>query len=362
MSANRDDVTRTPFPSIAAGARSWTPSRLFGSVVRWRQAGIFGALVLMALAFGLAESSYFTSRNLVLILEQSAVTAILAIGATFVIITAGIDLSFGSTVGLAAALLGVMLQAGAPVPAALLAAVALGGVAGLLNGVLTTVLKITPLIITLGTLSIYSGLALIVTGGDTIFELPADFTTALDTRIAGVPISVVTMLVVLAVCGFLLRRTTFGEYCIATGGNAEVARLAGIRIGWYITGAYVVLGLLAGLAAVLTVGRLGAADPQVGADLLLPVIAAAVIGGAKLSGGEGSVAGAVIGAVFISALQAGLTILVVPAFYQRVSIGSVIILAVAFDKVQSGELRLWRSPRPKRSDRQSGHMRGDTPT
>lgn len=314
-------------------------------LARWPLAGIVIAVLLMMVVFGLLEPRYFGADNLLTILDQSSVTGILAVGTTFVIITAGIDLSFGSTVGLAAATLGVLLQAGVSPYLAVLAAVVVGGAAGLVNGILTTVLKITPLIVTLGTLSVFAGLALLITGGKTVFTLPAEFTAIANARIAGFSLSVVSLAVVLAVAGFLLRRTTFGEYCIATGGNAEVARLVGIRVGAYVTGAYAVLGLLAGLAAVLTVGRLGAADPQAGADLLLPVIAAAVIGGASLAGGEGSVLGSVVGAIFISALQAGLTILVVPAFYQRLAVGTVIIFAVTLDGVQRGKLRFRRRGR-----------------
>lgn len=331
------DATATAAHATSAGARS---SGALRALTGARQAGITIALVLLVVIVGLLEPSYWTGANLLTILQQAAVTGILAVGVTFVIITAGIDLSFGSTVGLAAATFGMTLQADWPLVLAVLIALAVGVVAGLVNGVITTALRITPLIVTLGTLSIYAGLALLLTDGRTIFSLPAVLDITVNARIFGVPVSVLVLVLVTGVASFVLNRTIFGEYCIATGGNPEVARLAGIRTNLYVAGAYVLLGLLAGLAAVLTVGRLGAADPQTGADLLLPVIAASVIGGASLSGGEGSVVGAVIGAVFISALQAGLTILVIPAFYQQITVGVVIILAVALDKLQRGELRL----------------------
>ena len=339
--SNAPETVRTRQPTDLKD-RVAKQSGLIKNVFRWRQTGILTAMVIMIVGFGIAEPSYFTSDNLLTILEQSAVTGILAIGSTFVIITAGIDLSFGSTVGLSAATLGVLLEGGTSIALSMAAALIVGGLAGLFNGALTTALKITPLIVTLGTMSVFSGLALLVSDGKTIFALPASFIAWTNAHVLGLPLPVFVFLVSLVAGEFLLRRTVFGEYCIATGGNAEVARLAGIRVGWYVSGTYVGLGLLAGLAAILTVGRLGAADPQAGADLLLPVIAAAVIGGAKLSGGEGSVIGAAIGAVFISALQAGLTILVIPSFYQRLAVGTVIILAVALDKVQRGELQLIR--------------------
>ncbi|MFC0861629.1 ABC transporter permease [Sphaerimonospora cavernae] len=308
-----------------------------------RQAGILLALALLVVVVGLIQPSYWDPSNLVNVLEQASITGILAVGVTFVIITAGIDLSFGSNLGLCAAALGLTLEAGWPFAAAVLLTLLVGALAGLVNGVLTTTLKITPLIVTLGTLSIFSGIALLMTNGRTIFNIPTNLDAVVNSRFLGLPAAVVVLVVVTAIASFILNRTVFGEYCIATGGNAEVARLAGIRVGLYVGAAYCLLGVLAGLAAFLTVGRLGAADPQAGADLLLPVIAASVIGGASLSGGEGSVVGAVIGAVFISALQAGLTILVIPAFYQQITVGAVIILAVTIDKVQRGEITLGRA-------------------
>lgn len=309
-------------------------------IFRWREGGLLVALFATAATFGLVEPSYFNLVNLTTILEQASITGILALGVTFVIITAGIDLSFGSTLGLAAVTFGLLITGGVPLLLATLAAMAVGGAAGVFNGVLTTALKISPLIVTLGTMSIFSGLALLLTSGRTIFSLPAEVDVIVNAKVLGIPLLVIVFAALLAVSWFVLRRTRFGEYCIATGGSLEVARLAGIRTSFYIASAYAVLGVLAGLAGVLTVGRLGAADPLTGADLLLPVIAATVIGGASLAGGEGSMVGTALGAILISALQAGLTILVVPSFYQRLAVGTVIILAVTFDQIQKGRLKI----------------------
>lgn len=332
-----DQVDRHP-RSQSVPART----RIVGTLLHFRQAGILTALIVLVIAFGIAQPDYLSVHNLLNILQQAAVTGILAVGVTFVIITAGIDLSFGSTLGLSAAALGLSLQSGYSLPVAMLIALGIGVACGILNGLLTTLLGITPLIVTLGTLSTYSGIALMLTGGKAIFTIPSGFEILITSTVAGVPLSVVVLVIVTAIASFVLNRTLFGEYCIATGGNIEVARLAGIRTGRYIGMAYAVLGALAGLGAILTVGRLGAADPQAGADLLLPVIAASVIGGASLRGGEGSVVGAVIGATLVSALQAGLTILAVSAFYQQIMIGIVIIMAVTIDRIQRGELRLRR--------------------
>lgn len=305
-----------------------------------RQGGLAVVIVVMAVIFGVIQPSYFGIHNLLTILEQSSISGILAIGVTFVIITAGIDLSFGSALGLTGVVFGLLVVHGAPFLIGVLAAVIVGIAAGVLNGIVTTALKINPLIVTLGTMSIFSGIALLLTGGNTLFTLPPEVGTVVNSSIVGIPTIVLVFAVVTAVCTLVLSRTKFGEYCIATGGNAEVARLAGIRVGFYVGSAYALLGFLAGLAGVMTVGRLGAANPTSGADLLLPVIAASVIGGASLAGGEGSIIGAALGAIFLAALQAGLTILVISAFYQQIVIGAVIVLAVAFDQIQKGRLNL----------------------
>lgn len=335
-------------PDAAAPTDRGVAERLSKAAFATRQLGILVALILLVLIVGLLESSFWSPSNLVTVMEQAAVTGILAVGVTFVIVTAGIDLSFGSNLGMCAAAFGLMLSGGWPLPLAMLVTLLTGIVGGLINGVITTVLKITPLIVTLGTLSVFSGLGLLLTNGKTIFDLPNSLDAVINSRLLGIPAAVVVLVVVTAVASFLLNRTIFGEYCIATGGNAEVARLAGIRTGRYVAAAYCLLGALAGLAAILTVGRLSAADPQAGADLLLPVIAASVIGGASLAGGEGSVFGAVVGAVFISALTAGLTILTISAFFQQITVGVVIILAVTLDKLQRGEISLGR-PRARGS-------------
>ena len=183
-------------------------------------------------------------------------------------------------------------------------------------------------------MSIFSGFALILAGGQTVYGVPHAFNEALAGSIGPIPIPVIIAVAVMVVSAFVLRRTKLGEYIIAIGGNREVARLAGINVVAYTTAAYAIAGMLAALAGMVTVARLGAADPILGKDLLLPCIAAAVMGGANLMGGEGSMVGALIGAVLIATLQAGLTFLNVQAFYQEVAVGFVIILALLFNRLQ----------------------------
>lgn len=315
------------------------------SLLNIGQFGILIGLVVVTAVFTLLEPTYLSLGNILTILEQASVTAILTIGVTFIIITAGIDLSFGSVLGLCAVIAGGLVIASGSLILAFVAALATGLGCGILNGLIITQLGVTPLIATLGSMSLLSGFALILTGGRTLFGLPQNFIQTFGGNILGAPVIVWVALCVLLVSWFLLNRTKFGQYCIALGGSPETVRMAGINVSAYVVAAYAYCGLLAGLCGLLTTARLNSADPQVGADLLLPVIAAAILGGAKLTGGYGSVFGAALGAIFITALQAGLTTLLIPAFYQRLAVGAAIILAVAFQTYREGGWSFLK-PRP----------------
>lgn len=299
-----------------------------------RQTGLIVAIVLLVVIFSTQTSSFLTSDNIINILLQGSVTAILAIGQMYVIVTEGIDLSIGATLALGAMISSVLVTNGVPIPAAILAGILVGCTAGAINGLIITRLKITPFIVTLGTMSVFGGLAFLVTNGRILYELPQPYLDLLGGKVAGIPIPVVILAVVAVAAALLLQYTRFGEYCVAIGSNAEVARLSGIRVSLYVAGAYILAGGLAALGGMILVARLGSADPTVGTDLMLPAIAAAVMGGASLRGGEGSVFGAVTGAMLIAALQSGLTLVNVQAFYQELALGVVIITALALDRLQ----------------------------
>jgi ribose transport system permease protein len=297
-----------------------------------RQAGLFAVIIILLAGFGFANPFFVSGSNLINILLQASVVGILALGQTFVLVTGGIDLSIGSIVAVSAVASG-LLSHNFPVPLAIIAGILVGAISGMVNGLLITKTKITPFIITLGTMSIYAGLALIIAGGQAVYGIPDGFQRALGGSVAGIPIPVLLFVVITALAAFVLRRTIFGEYLIAIGGNSEVARLAGIRIGRYTTLAYVMSGAGAGLAGAMLAARLGAADPIMGADLLLVAIAATVMGGTKLTGGDGSMVGAAFGSIIIATLTAGLTTLNIQAFYQQVAVGCAIILALLVDQV-----------------------------
>lgn len=297
-----------------------------------RQAGLAVVIVLLVLGFGIAKPLFLDSGNLINVLLQASVVGILAVGETFVLITGGIDLSIGSTIALSGVSAG-LLTAHVPPGVAILGGIGVGLLAGLLNGLLITLTGITPFIITLGTMSIFSGLALIISGGKAVYSIPAGFQNLLASKIAGLPIPIYILVLLSIVSALVLRYTRLGEYLVAVGGNTEVARLAGIDVRRITLHAYLISGACAGLAATILVARLGAADPTMGADLLLTAIAATVMGGTRLSGGHGSVVGAAMGAILLAALTAGLTTLNVASFYQQVAVGAAIILALLVDTI-----------------------------
>jgi ribose transport system permease protein len=298
-----------------------------------RQGGLLAALILLAATFTVLYPGFLSTDNALNILTGASVIAILAIGQTFVIATGGIDLSVGSILALSAMAGALLMNDGMAVPIAIAIAVAVGAGAGLINGLLVVLTGVTPFIVTLGTMSIFNGAALVLNTGRPVYDLPGDFTGGvLVNDFGGVPAPVWIMVFAAIAFALVMRRTALGEYALAIGGNEEATRLAGIPVRRWKVSVYVLAGALAAVGGVITAARLGTADPTAGSDLLLVCIAAAVMGGASLFGGEASVLGAVVGAILITTLQTGLTLLGVASFYQLIAVGAAIVIAVAADQ------------------------------
>jgi ribose transport system permease protein len=301
-----------------------------------RDFGTLIGLVLIMGVFAAIAPGFLSERNLFNILQQSSINACVALGMTLVIISGGIDLSVGPTAALAAVLSASLMVAGLPVPLALLAGLALGAVCGAVNGALVAFGGLQPFIVTLGTLSTYRALALIFTGGNPILGVPATFRSIANGTLLGIPAAVVVVIVVAILAGIILRRTPFGEYLLAVGGNEEAAHIAGVPIAMTKIGAYMLSGVLAALASIILIGRLGAAEPILGNLWELDAIAAAAIGGASLMGGKGSITGTLLGAIVLGAMRNGLTLLNVQAFYQLLATGLIILLAMLVDRATRG--------------------------
>jgi ribose transport system permease protein len=301
------------------------------SYLSWiRRASVVVGFVLLFAVFSALSSSFYQPANLMEILLQSSINAIIAVGMTLVVMTKGIDLSVGSIVGLSSMVMADLLSQGLVV--AVGTGILVGMICGWFNGVLIAKLKLPDFIVTLGTMSVYRGLALIYTAGQPIYRIDPLFRTAFAGEIAGVPMPVIIALSV-ALAGYLIVRfVAVGEQIIAVGGNEEAARLSGINVDRVKITVYTISGLLSSLAGFVLVARIGAAEPIGGTGFELQAIGAAAIGGASLFGGEGNPLGALIGAITLAALRDGLTILNVPSFWQFVATGAVVILAVFADQ------------------------------
>ncbi|MGH6885864.1 MAG: ABC transporter permease, partial [Geminicoccales bacterium] len=279
----------------------------------------------------IATPHFLTTSNLLNVVEQSAIIGIIAVGMTFVILTAGIDLSVGSIVALSGVALGTAFRAGLPIPAAALTGLAVGLACGLINGALITIGRLPPFIATLGMMSVARGGALMLSDGRSISGYPEGFRSIATGHLLGIPIPVLVMLTIYVFAHFVLTRTTLGRYTYAIGGNEEAAELSGISVRAYKIAVYGIAGLLSAVTALLLVARLDSAQPIAGIMYELDAIAAVVIGGTSLMGGSGSVVGTLIGALIMGVLRNGLNLLGVSSYLQQVAIGAVIIVAVLMD-------------------------------
>jgi ribose transport system permease protein len=307
------------------------------AVIPWRDLGTLLGLILLALAFGSLTDVFFTQRNIINILQQSSINACLAIGMTLVIISGGIDLSVGATAALSAVLSATLLKAGSPPIVVIGVAILIGAACGFFNGAIITFVGLQPFIVTLGTLSVYRALALIYTGGNPVLALPNEFRQIFTSDLFGLPVPVVIVGVLAVVASVVLAKSPIGEYIFAVGGNEEAARVSGVPIDLTKITAYVVSGVLAALASVILMARLGAAEPTLGNLWELDAIAAAAIGGASLMGGKGSIFGTILGAIVLGAMRNGLTLLNVQAFYQLLATGIIILLAMVVDRLTRGK-------------------------
>ncbi|HEY9282916.1 MAG TPA: ABC transporter permease [Pyrinomonadaceae bacterium] len=306
---------------------------------RYAEYVIVAAIVVEVAVFAAIAPQFLSVPNLVNVALSIAITGILAVGMTMVILTGGIDLSVGSVVALAGVVAATLAASGssAGVAAGIAAALAIGLAVGLFNGVVIAHLRVPPFVATLAMLTICRGLAFIISKGRSIGNLPESFNYVGRSRLLGVPLPVVLTALVFAAGWFLLRRTVIGRYIYAVGGNRKATFFAGVNTKRVILITYVLNGLLVGLAGYVLASRLGAGVPNSGIQYELDVIAAVVVGGTSLTGGQGSVVGTFWGAVFIGILNNGLNLWGVDPYMQKIALGVVLLLAVFAD--QAGKTR-----------------------
>jgi ribose transport system permease protein len=300
--------------------------------------GIGIAFVLEFIFFALLSPYFFTPDNLLNVSLQASITAIIAAGMTFVILTGGIDLSVGSLVAFAGIVSTTVLKSGLPpaagFAAAIVAGMAVGSLSGAFAGFCITRFTIAPFIVTLATMTIWRGAAFVWTDGRPVWELPAGFAFLGNGRLLAVPVPTIIMVLTFIASHIILTRTRFGRYVYAVGGNIEAARLAGIRTWRVLVNVYILSGTLAALSGILLASRMNSGQPNAGVAYELDVIAAVVVGGTSLSGGAGSIVGTFIGAMLIAVLRNGLNLLNVNSYIQQVIVGVVILLAVMLDQIR----------------------------
>jgi ribose transport system permease protein len=294
----------------------------------------FLSLIILFVALAIASPHFLTHTNLTSVVRQTAVINIMALGMTMIIITGGIDLSVGAILAMGGLLGTMAMEKGLSIPAGVLIGIVTGLACGLANGAMITGLRIQPFIVTLGTLGIFRGAALIISNGLPVHRIPQQFSFLGEGNVFGVPF----VLWILVACAFVthvvLEHTRLGRYTFAIGSNREAAVYAGIPVKFHTTAVYAIGGMLTGLAGMIEASRLMTGQPTAGQGYELQAIAAVVIGGGSLQGGEGSVIGTLIGAFIMGLLSNGSDLLGVSPYLQQAIIGAVIILAVTLDEVR----------------------------
>jgi len=305
----------------------------------WRKFGTFVILIVIVSLFGMLSPKYFFSTdNLIAIALQSMIVLLVSLGEFFAILNAGIDLSVGSVVAVTGMITAKLLVSGFPViPAMLIGGIGVGLVLGAINGGLVYGTKLHPFIITLGTMSIYRGFTLVISNAHPVYGFPQFFKNIVVGSLWKIPNPVIIAAVVTGILIFITNKTKFGRNLYALGGNKKAAWFAGISIKWHTIMTFIISGITAGIAGVVMIARLGAAEPLGGSGLELFAIASVIIGGASFFGGVGKISGVVIGSLVLGVINNGLNILNIPTFYQQIVLGSLIIIAVTLDRTFSAK-------------------------
>lgn len=324
-------MTSNPLPPAA---KNPTLKRaLLGDMMQ--TVGILPILILIVAVFGFVAPNFFTDANLLNIARQASINIVLAAGMTFIILTGGIDLSVGSMLGTTAVVaMAVSLMpglAGLSIPLALLAGLGMG----LFNGFLVANAGLPPFIVTLGTYTALRGAAYLLADGTTIINSDISFEWIGNSYLGPIPWLVIIAFAVIALCWFILRRTTLGVHIYAVGGNMQAARLTGIKVGAVLLFVYGMSGLLSGLGGIMSASRLYSANGNLGMGYELDAIAAVILGGTSFVGGIGTITGTLVGALIIATLNNGMTLMGVSYFWQLVIKGAVIIIAVLIDKYRT---------------------------
>lgn len=324
-------MTPQPMSTVLGRSTIAVQGLLRNGRLEWRMLAL---LIVLGIVLSLVSPYFLTLSNLSNVMDQSVVTGIVAIGQTFVILTAGIDLSVGSLVGLTGIVLGLSF-ARFGVPGAILAALLAGAAAGFINGAIITKGRVAAFVVTLGMMSIARSQAYVLSGASSISSVPSGFGVLASGSLFGLPVNFIALVVLYAAAWIFLTRSKGGRILYAIGSNAEAARVAGLQVDRYRILAYVVSGVLSAVAAIFLSARILSIDPIAGTGLELDSIAAVVIGGTSLFGGRGSIVGTLIGVFIMVLIRNGLNLLNVSPYWQGTAIGSIVIAAVLAERLLS---------------------------
>jgi ribose transport system permease protein len=321
--------------SSAVMGKAQSRGRYLNSILKRRETGILLALILMCVAITVAAPRFATKQNMYLLSRQISLLAIVAIGEFFTILTAGIDLSVGSIIGFSGVMCGLSLAAGLPPGVAIVLGLAAGFAAGLVTGSLVAYVGLTPFIPTLAMMSIARGAIWVITKGWPVTDIPEVFMVLGRGAILGIPFPVVIMGVLALVCHWILKYTVFGRRVFAIGGNEEASYLSGVNVKRIKLFVYAISSICASITGLIMVARFNSAQAAMGVSWEMDAIASAVIGGASLAGGAGSIVGVLIGASIMGVIQNGLVLMKVSSYWQTLIIGSIIVFAAVIDKLKT---------------------------
>lgn len=297
-----------------------------------RNLGMFVALGLVLLVLGIFSPKYMSLDNFIVVALQMSFVGIASLGTAQLVISGNIDLSIGALFALTAVIAAMLAKVAHPF-IAIVAAIALGGAVGLANGALVWLIKLSPIIVTLGSMAILRGVVLLLTGGYAVRGVPREFGVLGQARWLGAPVLVWVLIALAAAAHWILSRTTIGRHLFAIGGNRDACLAVGIPVRRLVLGAFTVNGLVVGLAGVLAASRFGSASPSFGAEMELDVITAVIMGGVAFTGGEGNILGVMLAVALLGVINSGIVSLGINPYYAEIVKGTALILAVALDQL-----------------------------
>lgn len=317
---------------MTKGKTTLRSKSFFNALIDIREVGVLIPIILAVTIFGSLNPDFFSYENAVNVLRNTSFTFITAIGMTFVLISAGLDISIGAQLALGGLVTGYMLIGGIPVWLSILGGIFSGILCGVINGYFIEVAKVPPFITTIGTMYIFRGIVLVARKGEPIYPLPKDFSVIGQGGVFGIPYIVIIALFLGLIAAFVLKYTIYGRMIYAVGGNAETARLSGIPVRLVRFSTYIMIGMLATFTGVLYSSRFGSVQPGIGSGYEMTVIAAVIIGGTSLFGGAGTILGTLLGSFFMTILTNGMTLVKISPYWQQLVLGAIIIAAVALDQ------------------------------